>query len=77
MRSFWWLRVALIGLGLTLAVLFVARGSVLIGVIIGALAVVRAVVLILWWRRRHDFARRSPRRFAKPSDGPGDGFGPG
>jgi hypothetical protein len=76
MRSLWWLRVALIGLGFTLAVVLVARGAVIFGVIVGALAVVRAAVLIVWWRRR-DMVRRDPRRFGRPSGGPGGRFGPG
>jgi hypothetical protein len=77
MRSLWWLRVVLIGLGFTLAVVLVASGSVIFGVIIGALAVVRAAVLIVWWRRRRDLVRRSRHRFDKPPGGPGAGFGPG
>jgi hypothetical protein len=77
MQSLWWLRVALIGLGFTLAVLLVASGAVLFGVIVGALAVVRAAVLVVWWRRRRDLVRRAPRRFGGPPGGPGAGFGPG
>ncbi len=77
LRSLWWLRVALVGLGVVLAVAFIANGSVLIGVIVGALAAVRAAVLIVWWRRRREWVRRSPRRFGNPPDGPGGGFGPG
>jgi hypothetical protein len=76
MGSLWLLRVALIGLGFTLAVLLVARGAVIFGVIVGALAVVRAAVLIVWWRRR-DLVRRDPRRFGRPPGGPGAGLGPG
>ena len=77
MPALWSRRVVLIGAGLTLAVVLVASGSVIIGVIIGALAVVRAAVLVVWWYHRHDFARRDPHRFGKPPGGLGDGFGPG
>jgi hypothetical protein len=49
-KSWWRLRWLLVGLSALLAVVLVASGAVLIGVIIGLMAVVRAVMIVRWQR---------------------------
>ena len=56
--TFLWLRIALIVLSAALAVFLFSVGSVIGGTLIGALAVVRAAMLIEWTRRRREFRRR-------------------
>jgi hypothetical protein len=50
--SFWVLRWVMVGLGLLLAVVLIASGAVLIGVIIGALALTRVAMILSWQQRR-------------------------
>ena len=54
------LRVVVVALALVLAVVLLANGSVLIGGLIGAIAVVRATMLLEWWRRRRQYRGRFP-----------------
>jgi hypothetical protein len=49
-KSWWRLRWLLVSLSAVLAILLVASGAVLIGVIIGLMAVVRAVMIVRWQR---------------------------
>ncbi|HEV2310959.1 MAG TPA: hypothetical protein VGU73_10560 [Acidimicrobiia bacterium] len=56
--TFLWLRVALVVLSAALAVFLFSVGSVVGGTLIGALAVVRAAMLLEWTRRRREFRRR-------------------
>jgi len=53
-----WLRVLLIVLSAALAVFLFSIGSIVGGVLVGALAVVRAAMLVEWARRRREFRRR-------------------
>jgi len=55
MNSLWAMRWVLVGLGLLLAVVLIATGSVLIGVIVGALAVTRLAMVLSWQRRRRQW----------------------
>ena len=58
-----WLRVALLLLGGLLGLVLITRGVLLIGVIILAMAVLRAVMLVSIVRRRKQFrAARAARR---------------
>lgn len=61
-RSLLTLRWVLAALTAALSVALIARGTVLIGLLIGALAAVRIVMLVTWTRRRGELARRFPRR---------------
>ena len=60
MRGMLALRVALLVLAGVLAAFLIARGTVVIGVLVGAMAVVRALLLVTMYRRRREFARRFP-----------------
>jgi Flp pilus assembly protein TadB len=68
MKGMLLLRVALLVLAGVLAAFLIARGTVAIGVLVGAMAVLRAVMLATMYRRRREFARRFPNargRFAQ------------
>jgi hypothetical protein len=52
MNAFWVLRWVLVALGLLLAVVLISTGAILIGVIIGALALTRAAIIWDWQQRR-------------------------
>jgi len=52
-KSMWRMRWLLVGLSTVLAVALIASGAVLIGVIIGVMAVVRAVMIAQWQRGGH------------------------
>jgi Flp pilus assembly protein TadB len=52
------IRWIIVGLSAALAVALIARGNVIIGVLIGALAVSRALLLMRIQRRRRRFRRR-------------------
>ena len=58
MTAMWVTRGMLVTLSAALAVALVAHGNVVIGALIGALALTRAVRLILMGRRRARFRRR-------------------
>jgi uncharacterized iron-regulated membrane protein len=49
-KSMWRTRWLLVGLSALLAVVLIASGVVLIGVIIGVMAAVRAVMMVRWQR---------------------------
>jgi hypothetical protein len=65
MSSIWALRWVMIALNAALAIALMVRGNVVIGVLIGALAVTRAVMFITLRRRRAELARRFPQRFGR------------
>jgi hypothetical protein len=52
------IRWIIVGLSAALAVVLIAHGNVVIGVIIGALACSRALLLIRLQSRRREFSRR-------------------
>ena len=56
-------RLLVVVLGLALAVALIARGNVVIGLIIGALALSRLALVAMVRRRRKAFPRRGPRRW--------------
>ena len=56
----WALRWALVALGLVLAAVLISRGNVVIGVLVGAMAVLRGALFLQWHRRRQQFRRRFP-----------------
>jgi hypothetical protein len=66
MRSMWWLRFLIIGLGATLGVVLLVSGNTLIGALILALAVARLVMVVSMRRRRRammaQWQSRNPRR---------------
>jgi hypothetical protein len=66
------IRWVLVGLGGVLSIALVANGSVLIGALIGAMAITRAVMLVKWSRlgkqRQAAFAERA--RSAGPARSP-------
>jgi hypothetical protein len=57
MNAFWVLRWVLVALGLLLALVLISSGAILIGLIIGALAVTRAVIILDWQQRRRQRGR--------------------
>jgi len=62
-RSFWVIRGLLVGLTFVLGVVLLRRGNVVIGVLIGAIAVTRGVMFMQVWRRREQIRRRAEARF--------------
>lgn len=52
MNAFWVLRWVLVALGLLLALVLLSSGAILLGLVIGALAVTRAVIILNWQQRR-------------------------
>jgi hypothetical protein len=52
MNAFWVLRWVLVALGLLLAIVLISSGAILIGLVIGALAVTRAAIILNWQARR-------------------------
>ena len=52
------IRWILVGLSLALSIALIARGDVLIGGLLGALAVVRMVMFVRIQQRREEFRRR-------------------
>ncbi len=62
MTSVWIIRGILIALSVALATVLIVRGNVIIGVLIGALAVTRLVLLVQMRRRRDRFRRRLAER---------------
>jgi uncharacterized membrane protein len=59
-QSIWIFRWVLTALALSLAIALIARGSVLIGVLVAALAIVRTAMFVMWHRRIRE---RYPNRF--------------
>jgi hypothetical protein len=62
MSSMWFVRWILIGLSAALAIVLIMRGNVVIGVLIGAMAVARAVLFVRMHHRRAEFRRRIAQR---------------
>jgi hypothetical protein len=60
MKGLLMLRVVLVVLAGLLAAVLIATGDALIGVLIGAMAVVRAVMLASMYRRRRALTKRFP-----------------
>jgi len=59
MTSVWWLRWIVVALGVAIGLVLIDRGAVLIGVLVLAAAVARALLLLTIRRRRATFwARR-------------------
>jgi len=50
-KTMWRTRWALVGLGAVLAVVLLLSGAVVIGAIVGVMAIVRAVLILQWQRR--------------------------
>ena len=67
MGSTWVIRWILVALTAAIALALILRGNVLIGGLLGAVAVTRAVLLTRMRRRREEFRRR----FAERRNGPG------
>jgi quinol-cytochrome oxidoreductase complex cytochrome b subunit len=57
MNAFWVLRWVLVALGLLLAIVLISSGAILIGLVIGALAVTRAAIILNWQARRRQRGR--------------------
>ena len=62
MSSMWLLRGILIALSIALAVVLIVHGNVVIGVLIGALALTRTVLFVRMRHRREEFRRRIAQR---------------
>ena len=58
MRSMWIVRTIILVLSLTLAVVLIARRNVLIGLLVGALALGRAFMFVTMMKRRRAFRDR-------------------
>ena len=67
MTSMWVMRWVIVALSATLAVVLIASGNVLIGMLVGALAVTRMVFFVRLQRRRDQFRRRMGGRRNRPS----------
>jgi hypothetical protein len=65
MTSMLVIRWVMVALTAVLAALLIARGNVVIGVVLGALAVTRVALLVGMQRRRERFRRRIQRRDAR------------
>jgi hypothetical protein len=63
MRGIVVLRVVMVALALTLSVVLIASGRVVIGALIGLLALARLAMFFMLMRRRREFRRRFPRRW--------------
>ena len=63
MESFWKWRWVMVGLGAVLAVVLIANGNIVVGGLIGAMAVVRIVMFSKLQRRRTELADPLPRPF--------------
>jgi len=58
-QSMWIFRWVLTAIGLGLSIALIARGSVLIGILVAAFTIVRTAMFIVWRRRvRERFPRR-------------------
>lgn len=60
------LRLFVIAIALALAVALIARGNMLIGFLVGALALARLAMFVTMMRRRRIFGERFPRRWNQP-----------
>jgi hypothetical protein len=60
MTSVWVTRCILVTLSVVLAVVLIVRGNVVIGVLVGALALTRIVLFVRLGRRRDRFRQRRP-----------------
>ena len=74
MRSMWWLRLVIIGLGAALGVVLLVNGNTLIGALVLALAVTRLVMVLGMRRRRRAMmarwqSRNSPGPWSNTSTG--------
>ena len=58
MRSMWVLRWILVALAATLATILIVRGNVLVGVVLGGVAITRAVLFTRLYHRRTVFRER-------------------
>jgi hypothetical protein len=68
MSSMWFVRWILIGLSVALAVVLIVRGNVVIGALIGAMAVARAVLFVHMRHRRDEIRKRDARRRGFPAN---------
>jgi hypothetical protein len=69
MRAVWVVRCAMLALSATLAIVLIERGNVLIGGLIGALVVSRAVLFVSMTRRRREFRQRFHDRIGNRTTG--------
>jgi hypothetical protein len=67
MTSMWGIRWVLVALSAALAIALIARGNVLIGLLVGALALTRMVYFVRLHNRRDQFRRRMAERRNRPS----------
>jgi energy-converting hydrogenase Eha subunit G len=70
MTSMWVMRWVIVALSATLAVVLIVSGNVLIGMLVGALAVTRMVFFVRLQRRRDQFRGQFRRRMAGRRDRP-------
>jgi hypothetical protein len=66
MNSMWVIRWVLVALTAALSIALIVRGNLLIGFLVGALAITRAVLVVSARRRRQDFRRRLIQRGTAP-----------
>jgi hypothetical protein len=57
-RNIWTMRWVLMGLSAVFAIALIASGAVFLGLLLGAVAVVRLVMMMTLMRRRRDFRQR-------------------
>ena len=62
MNSMFAMRWVIVALSLALAIVLIARGNVVVGVLLGALAVSRMVMFVMMRQRRERFRQRRARR---------------
>jgi hypothetical protein len=67
MQSIFRIRWVLVGFAAVFSVILTANGEVLIGALVGAMAILRIVMLLRWKQRRDEMRRRYPRRFERGS----------
>ena len=62
MNGIFILRFVIVGLALALAAVLIARGNVLVGSLIGVLALARVGLFLMYMRRRKEFRARMQQR---------------
>jgi hypothetical protein len=62
MTSMWIIRLVILALGAALSFALIARGNIVIGVLVGAMVVARGVLLVTMMRRRREIRQRFRQR---------------
>jgi hypothetical protein len=58
MQNLWTIRWVLMGLSAVIAVVLIASGAVVLGLLLAGIAIVRLLMMLMFWRRRRDVRAR-------------------